>query len=314
MPQVPGVHILDLPPFPTAHPPASNLAVYGGVIAEPGDYAASIRVTDSVGTTFDRAFTVTVTPLALRSHSPLPHATVGVPYTFPFEVSGGDNYLWTATGLPAGVSLNSATGELTGAPTTAGSPSLFVTVLDQVTQRSTSGSFTLPISAFAIVTNGVLPSGVVGSAYSQPLSAPGCAATCTWSSGGGLPGGMTLSPAGLLSGTPTGTFTGTFSITASSSSTGSSTRQLLVILSPTFPALAIVTASFNDLVVHSMTSNFLNAQGGAPPYTWTLESGALPTGVSLVGSGERSSAVLGPALPTSEGARSSRGPTPSRCA
>lgn len=54
-----------------------------------------------------------------------------VPVGFSFMASGGTSpYTWTATGLPAGLSLNSSTGNLTGTPTTADSYSVSVTVAD----------------------------------------------------------------------------------------------------------------------------------------------------------------------------------------
>ena len=49
-----------------------------------------------------------------------------------------------------------------------------------------------------------LPAGIVGTAYSQTLAAGGGAGGNTWSiTSGPLPDGLTLSPAGTISGTPT---------------------------------------------------------------------------------------------------------------
>ena len=48
-------------------------------------------------------------------------STVGTPVTLNNSASGGaPPYTWTATGLPAGLTINSATGQITGTPTTAG--------------------------------------------------------------------------------------------------------------------------------------------------------------------------------------------------
>src|ERR1700692_2710418 len=63
-----------------------------------------------------------------------------------------------------------------------------------------------------ITTPSTLPSAGLGTAYSTTLAATGGTAPFTWSvNAGELPGGLTLSSVGLLSGTPT--VTGTFSFT-----------------------------------------------------------------------------------------------------
>jgi hypothetical protein len=59
----------------------------------------------------------------------LPGATVGTAYSATLAASGGAAPLvWSATGLPAGLSLNTATGEISGTPTGAGVASVTVNV------------------------------------------------------------------------------------------------------------------------------------------------------------------------------------------
>jgi hypothetical protein len=75
-------------------------------------------------------FTFIVTDsLTITSGQP-PEATKGEAYSFQFTASGGTSpYNWTATGLPAGLSL-SPNGFLSGTPTIAGSFNVTVTVSD----------------------------------------------------------------------------------------------------------------------------------------------------------------------------------------
>jgi parallel beta-helix repeat protein len=54
-----------------------------------------------------------------------------------------------------------------------------------------------------VITSTSLPSGVVGSPYSAQLTASGGSGSYVWSAVGTLPPGLTLSPAGALTGTPT---------------------------------------------------------------------------------------------------------------
>src|SRR5262249_32619615 len=46
--------------------------------------------------------------------------------------------------------------------------------------------------------------------------------------------------------------------------------------------------------VGQTASTQLFVRGGTPPYTWTLDSGVLPTGVSIIGPGETLSGTFGP--------------------
>ena len=49
-----------------------------------------------------------------------PALTVGVPYSESFSATNNVTVTWAATGLPPGLSMNSATGTISGIPTTAG--------------------------------------------------------------------------------------------------------------------------------------------------------------------------------------------------
>ena len=72
------------------------------------------------------------------------------------------------------------------------------------------------VLAPGITTGSLLPTGLLGSAYSQTLAATGGTAPYTWSvTAGALPAGLTLSSAGVLSGTPTSVGTSNFTVTAS---------------------------------------------------------------------------------------------------
>jgi hypothetical protein len=51
------------------------------------------------------------------------------------------------------------------------------------------------------LTTGVLASATQNATYSQPLAATGGTGSYTFTHNGGLPNGLTLSPAGLISGT-----------------------------------------------------------------------------------------------------------------
>ena len=290
-PTIPGMRVQDGAPLPTSFP-ASVTGGLVGVLTSSGPFSTSVRVTDSLGATFDKPVNISVSPVQILSQSPLPRPTLGQPYSFTLTAYGGTAYTWTGSNLPAGLSVDSA-GQITGTPTASGSFNPVFTATDLATLNAMSRGFTLVVNPFAITTGGILPTGTVGVAYNQPLAAPGCTGTCTWSATG-LGASISLSSAGVLSGTPTGTLNNVVTVTVTGSNGTVQKTFALVVLSATPQPLAITTASFSDATIGNQVSNGLFASGGAPPYTWTLESGALPLGVSLQGPGDTLGANLGP--------------------
>lgn len=77
-----------------------------------------------------------------------------------------------------------------------------------------------------------LPNATLASAYSQSLTAGGGASPYTFAiAGGSLPTGLSLSSAGVISGTPSGsTGTSSFSVTATDANGSSATQSLTLIV------------------------------------------------------------------------------------
>lgn len=147
------------------------------------------------------------------------------------------------------------------------------------------------------ISTGNLPAARVGSAYTASLSAAGGTPPYLWSiASGQLPPGLTLNSQGTISGTPTGSgdFGFTVQLRDSAGTPQSATSVPLVIDVAPLP-LNILTTGLSDGAVGDPYSADLSASGGAPPYTWTLYSGALPPGLTLDSQGR----VRG--TPTGEG-------------
>jgi hypothetical protein len=138
------------------------------------------------------------------------------------DSASGQTLTYGATGLPAGLSINSATGLITGTPTTAGTSSVTVTATD-TTGAHGSTTFTWTVNPAAgntvTVTNPGAQSTRAQTAVSLQItardSAPG--QTLTYSATG-LPAGLSINSAtGVITGTPT--TTGTSSVTVKATDT-----------------------------------------------------------------------------------------------
>ena len=132
--------------------------------------------------------------------------------------------------------------------------------------------------------------GTVGVPYSQTLQAVGGTGTFTWSVGSGtLLQGLSLSAAGVLSGTPTLAETGTFTAhVVSGTAAASQPIDVTVVAAPVVPntiPIFISTTSLPTAIVGVAYSQAIATTGGGTPQSFSLLSGRLPTGFALSSSG-----------------------------
>ncbi len=150
------------------------------------------------------------------------------------------------------------------------------------------------------VTTTSLPDGKVNSPYSATLTATGGTPPYTWTleSGieGSLPTGLTLSTAGVISGTPTepGLF-GSLAFTATDAKGNSANSTALSIDIKALP-LVITTTSLPNAVVGQPYASAVTRTGGDPPFTWVIKSGSLPPGLTLQPGGGITGTPTGPGV------------------
>jgi hypothetical protein len=288
----------------TLPPPLASIPSNGQISFTPnttGVYTFKVQVTDSsnpaqTATSGVLSITVTAGPLAV---SPQTLPTGAVNDTYPatsIGASGGVSpYTFSITSaagtFPAGLAFNTSNGAITNSPspTTAGTYNFTVQVKDS-TNATASGNFTIVVNpALAITTTSPLPGGTQGTFYSDGLTASGGVTPYTWSivtpGTGALPNGIQLSGS-TISGISTVSGTFPFTVQVVDASGGTMTANLSLTLASA-PALSVSTTS-GSLPAGTQNAAYpatnLNATGGFQPYSWTITSGALPTGMNPLSS------------------------------
>jgi hypothetical protein len=182
-------------------------------------------------------------------------------------------------GLPAGLSLDPSTGHITGTPTDGGTFTFRVSVSNEFGYADQY--FTIAIAGAPAFATTSLPGGTAGSAYSTTLSASGGATFSVV--GSSLPAGLSLSSAGVLSGTPTTAGNTTFTVRATNAF--GTTDEVLTLgvgaapavakpAAPTLPSIAKKTVKFGHSLSIAVTAN------STVPVTYS-EKGDLPKGVTF---------------------------------
>lgn len=186
---------------------------------------------NAIGASDPATVTVRIGNPAFTIALPAASGRVGEPYNSagaPLTVTGGRApYVdFSATGLPDGLSMNSA-GVISGTPTGLANASILITLNDSSTGSGPATAFSLryltidPPNLTLSPAAGALPGALQHAAYSQTFSAAGGTPDYSYTlRGGALPAGLTLSAGGVLSGTPTQRGTFTFTIRATDSSRG----------------------------------------------------------------------------------------------
>lgn len=188
--------------------------------------------------------------------------------------------------IPLGTSLNQISPRvavLTGTPLIPGvytftimavqnsNPNISVKVIDR-------------LNVFGMVTAS-LPDGTVGTAYSDTqLVTAGGTAPITFTLVGSLPDGLTMTPAGLISGTPTDDGTFDFTVQFTDAAGGTCEQDMTINVQPNDTTCFTDGSTLTGAVALVNYEHFFTpSEALLPGNVWvlTLGSGALPDGLSL---------------------------------
>jgi subtilase family serine protease len=225
------------------------------------------------------------------------HVTVGNPgsqisftgtpvnVAVPGTSTGGATLSYTATGLPAGLSIDPATGAVSGTPATAGTSSATVSV---TSSDGLSGSTSFSWTVFA---TSVGVAAIGGQAGTVGVPVPALEVHASADNGGaitysatGLPVGLSIGAAsGLITGTPTAAGTSTVTVKATDATGPSATTSFSWAI---VAAAAFSHGSLSGLGKGKPKLSFTIAAASGAPSIKTIVIG-LPAGLSFSGKAKK---------------------------
>jgi large repetitive protein len=286
-----GVAPVQLSIPSSALPPGLSFAngVISGTPTQAGTFPVVVTATgQSPCAPATANLTIVIEPGLRITTTALPNGTEGRPYAASLVAVnnvGPTSWAITSGSLPAGLSLNTSTGVISGTPTVIGSSSFSVQVSDN------NGPSADPPRPFSItierdinrgirITTRSLPNGDTAQDYpAVTLTSEGGSGEIVWSAEN-LPPGLTLNPVtGVISGRPTvpGTFQVIVRVRDGSSNSDSAVFQVQITGSP----VRITTESLATGTVGVQYSQSIAATGGTAPYTFAITSGGLPADLSF---------------------------------
>ena len=272
-----------------------------GTVAAPETATFTIYVFDPTEPLNDASgtFTITIAPPPVAMALPaFATARLTVPYAAAPQASGGNGvYEWSVVDgvLPAGLTLDAATGAIAGTATSIGAYTFTIraaSVDEPANAADASGSIVVGPSPIVMTTTAVA-AGRERVSYRTTLAASGGTGVTTWSAT--LPAGLTLnSNTGAIAGTPTLAGTYDVSITATDAGDPTNTATNVVVFTIT-PGVKVSSPRLMPAatvgVPYAYTFEASNVQGKAK---WNLQGGALPPGMSFNATGSISGTCMVP--------------------
>ncbi len=269
----------------TGLPPGLTLNAVTGVVTgratapNPAGALVTVTVTDGFLKTATATFRWRVYPaLVVTAPTGDRSSNVGQLVNVPSTATGGTGVtVWSASGLPLQLTINTATGAITGTATTAGSFPVTVRATNAATGATAQSGFTWTVNPGLAVTNPGTQTTSRLLTVAIQLDVQGGSGSYAFTQTG-LPAGLTLGPDGEIAG-----------VVAASNTTGPRNVTVTVTDTETTQTSA-VTFSWNVTPAPSLLSpgnqtsqrnQVVNLQlGTCTSCTYTL-SGALPPGLTL---------------------------------
>ncbi len=270
-------------------PPGVRLLSNGNLSGTPsstGSYSFTVRVADDAGRAAEKTFDLEIVDPVRITTNRLNDGITGTAYSHTLQSSGGygDHHWKVHAGvLPEGLSLDTATGKISGTPEKATLAPLVFSVADDE-NRIDYQDLTLQIADPLTIETNNLPNGLVDGEYSEAVRISGGIGPYAYSFTGQLPVGLTLNAStGIISGIPTiGGYTNvSFTVTDSTWHDHQSDDNTLGIRTTSMLTITTSAVMPNARKGDPISPVVLSAGGGPSPYAWAVISGYLPSGISL---------------------------------
>ena len=250
----------------------------------------TVTVTDSNSATATATFSLTVntavTATQAIASTVLTQNHAATPFT-PVTGAGGTAPLHygVAPALPAGLTLSTTTGQITGTPTVALAATIFTVTVTDANGATGTATFSLTVSggvtATTAVASTILTENHAATPFT-PVTGAGGTAPLAYSVAPALPAGLTMAPTtGQISGTPTVTLTATtFTVTVTDANNATATATFSLTVNATLTATTAVPTT--TLLAEQAATPFtpVTGAGGSTPLAYSVAP-ALPAGLTM---------------------------------
>ena len=261
-------------------PPGLNFSPVTGLLSgtptAAGTYTLPISASNAAGT--GRA-KLTLSFAAQPTAIPVVSSAAGVDgrdgQAFNYTIAASNSpTTFTASNLPPGLSLNTATGLITGTPTTTGTYSVPVSAANSVGTGAATLTFNISSATYGRVTSPLAASGIKSAAFSYTLTTDVSAYAYSVSS---LPPGLSFNASThQIAGTPTATGTFTSPVSVSTSyGTISATLSISIVAAAT--SVPVLTSSAGALGYYGEPFYYALTATNSPT---SYSVGTLPAGLS----------------------------------
>ena len=250
----------------------TSTGLISGTPASVGTSSISVTATNAGGTGSAPVDITIQPPAPVITSASTASGAVGAAFSYQITASNSPTSYGVTGTLPAGLSLNASTGEISGTPSATGTSSVTIGATNAGGTATAALSITIAQPA-PVITSPTTASGGVGSAFSYQIVASNSPAS--YGVTGTLPAGLSLNAStGEISGTPSATGTSSVTISATNAGgTGTAALSITItqpapVISSSLTATGSVGSAFSYQIVASNSPTNYSASG-------------LPSGLSI---------------------------------